>query len=300
MLGNGVTKLLYSYFWVSNMRRESFLRKLKEENPHLSLILDSGAYTYSQQSLTHDLPEPRLFFKRYQQYIRDYGELFDQIFELDIDGTEGIDVDSDQVASWTSRLLDEFPDLKIVPVYHSWRGVEEWDQYLEDPRIKGMAIGRSPPLDGQIGVYLDRAHQRGITVHGLAFTKYNTSLKYLPFDSVDSSSWSTGQRYGNFHYYNNGNILNLTVANRGKMRVRQLQQYIKARGCDPKKIIAGDRMELLQCNIRTWILVSQRLELMRKQQKRMITEENPKMEVVSQPQPRTSLFDLRSFMLPPK
>jgi hypothetical protein len=42
---------------------------------------------------------------------------------------------------------------------------------------------------------IKEAHRRGAKVHGLGFT----SLKYLPkihFDSVDSTAWTTGNRFG--------------------------------------------------------------------------------------------------------
>ena len=308
--------MLFSYYWIEDMHRAKYLAKLKERHPDLSLILDSGAFTYSQQAMRRAVPPPTVFFDRYMAYLQEYGSMWDRVMEFDVDGIEGVqgfDVSPDDVWEMTCRMLDTVPRLNIAPVYHAWRGVEEWGDYLKDPRIKCLAIGRCPPNDGMVMRYVDEAHRLGKTVHGLAWTKYNTSLRYIPFDSVDSSTWISGQKYGNFYVYQNNRILNITTANRGKERVKMYQQYIKARGCDPKKIIAGDRQELLQCNIRTWILISKKLELLRKTQGRNFMEEQGAEltnEMVARPRkakphsldslPSSSSFDLESFLLPTK
>lgn len=274
LLRNGVTKLLYSFAWIQDMRRETFIAKMKQENPYLQLILDSGAFTYSQKALDGTMPPPKLFFRRYKKYLREFGHLWDRVMELDVDSQDNeLGVSVDQVDKWREELLDEFPHLNITPVYHSWRGTEAWQTYLDDPRIKTLAIGRSAPYAGQMRAYVDAAHRVGKTVHGLAITKYNTTLKWIPFDSCDSSSWTTGQRFGNFFIFQGGKLLNLTIQNRGKQRAKQYRTYMEARGCDPDKIINGDRKELLECNIRTWVLVSKRLELMRKQRGENLMEE---------------------------
>lgn len=299
LIDNGVTDLLYSYYWIQSMGRGGWIRKLKERNPQLNITLDSGAFTYSQKIGDERLPPPRLFFRRYKEYIADNLDVFGKVMEFDCDDPD-VDVSSDEVADWTEELLDTFPNTRITPVFHAWRGVEEWDRYLKDPRVKSLAIGRSPPMDGLVSVYIDQAHRVGKTVHGLAWTKYNTSLPFLPFDSIDSSTWVSGQKYGNFYIYRNNKILNLTLRNRGALRIRGERAYIEARGCDPDLIFKGDKWELLTCNIRTWILIAKKLEILRKKQHRVLTEEKPVKQVAAWPQPRNSSFDLESFLLAEK
>ena len=278
LLRNGVTTMLYSYHWIYQMRRDGFIARMKQNNPQLDLVLDSGAFTYAEKARLGggDLPPPRLFFERYKEYLRNFGHLWSRVMEFDVDSSDDVmGVTVDEVDEWRSELLEEFPHLSICPVYHHWRGTEAWQSYLDDPRVKSLAIGRAAPSDPGIRIYVDAAHRVGKTVHGLAFTKYNTSLQWIPIDSVDSSSWVTGQRYGNFFVFHAGKLHNITTANRGKQRLKQYRTYIEARGCDPDLVMAGDRKELLECNIRTWILVSKRLELMRKQRGENLLD-NPK------------------------
>lgn len=61
---------------------------------------------------------------------------------------------------------------------------------------------------------IDEAHKRGAKVHGLGFT----ALDWLPkchFDSVDSTSWTTGNRFG-FIYKFDGKTMKKIDAPNGK------------------------------------------------------------------------------------
>ena len=58
---------------------------------------------------------------------------------------------------------------------------------------------------GAFRYLINEAHKRGAKIHGLGFT----NLRLLPqfkFDSVDSSSWTGGNRFG-FAYRFNGKTL---------------------------------------------------------------------------------------------
>ena len=43
--------------------------------------------------------------------------------------------------------------------------------------------------------FIDEAHRRHAKIHGLGFTKPNILAQH-PFDSVDSTSWLSGARFG--------------------------------------------------------------------------------------------------------
>ena len=47
---------------------------------------------------------------------------------------------------------------------------------------------------------IDDAHKRGTKVHGLGFTALSY-LKQIHFDSVDSTAWTTGNRFGYVYYF---------------------------------------------------------------------------------------------------
>ncbi len=286
LVEEGVTRILLSYFWVRNMSRERAVAKVQADNPSISFFLDSGAFSYAQQIQTRTMPPPEQFFRRYMAYLKDYGAAWDRIVEPDFDGIDDVDVSVEQVDRWRGEMHEAFPSANIVPVYHSWRQPEAWARYVADPRVKSLAIGRAPPWDGEARRMIDQANQAGKPVHGLAMTKYNTKLRFIPYDSVDSSTWVSGQKYGNIYIYQGGKILNLTKANRGEWRAKGYQAYFRARGCDPKKIIAGDQEETLRCNIRTWKLIGDHFEQLRKKQGLQLETDSPPKERRPFPTPR--------------
>lgn len=59
------------------------------------------------------------------------------------------------------------------------------------------------------------AHERNCEVHGLGFTKQN-ELKRYRFDSVDSTTWLNGYRFGELHFFNGKKIERITAAGRNQ------------------------------------------------------------------------------------
>ena len=49
--------------------------------------------------------------------------------------------------------------------------------------------------------FINEAHKRGAKIHGLGFTNLK-GLALYHFDSVDSSSWTTGNRFGAIYKFN--------------------------------------------------------------------------------------------------
>ena len=57
--------------------------------------------------------------------------------------------------------------------------------------------------------FINEAHKRGCKIHGLGFTDTNLLQKYH-FDSVDSTAWLSGSRFGHVYYFDNGVMKNKT------------------------------------------------------------------------------------------
>jgi len=99
---------------------------------------------------------------------------------------------------------------KSIPVWHVSRGKDEFIRMCED--YDYVAFG-GLLTDGistkQIVKYLPwfikTAHTYGCKIHGLGFT----NLKELPnihFDSVDSTSWLSGSRFGHVYRFDGHTI----------------------------------------------------------------------------------------------
>lgn len=153
-------------------------------------LLDSGAFTFMENNKKAvDWDE---YLSRYIEFINknDIG-LF---FELDIDSIVGYE----RVLDIRSRLERE-TGKRCIPVWHKSRGRDEFlkmcDSY-DYVAIGGIVSGEITRKEYPIFSYLIKeAHSRGAKIHGLGFTNLE-GLKKYHFDSVDSTSWTTGNRFG--------------------------------------------------------------------------------------------------------
>lgn len=163
-------------------------------------LLDSGAFTF-MQSAKKDV--------RWEEYIDRYADFIcrnkiGKFFELDIDSVVGYN----KVLEYRRRL-EEKAGARCIPVWHKSRGIKEFQKMCDD--YEYVAIGGI--VSGEItrdqysafpGM-IREAHRRGAKIHGLGFT----NLEWLPrthWDSVDSTAWTTGNRFG-FVYQFNGRTM---------------------------------------------------------------------------------------------
>lgn len=143
------------------------------------------------------------YLLKYAEWINRYH--IKQFFELDVDKIVGY-----------SRVLDyrkELQDLTgepSIPVWHKTRGAEEFLRTCEE--FPYVAVGGIAAKDIKrseypaFGKMIKEAHKRGAKIHGLGFTAVTELGKYH-FDSVDSSAWTTGNRFGYIDIFHNGAMI---------------------------------------------------------------------------------------------
>ena len=173
-----------------------------------SFMLDSGAFTFLNSAKENiDWDDYTL---RYADLINKHDiKLF---FELDIDPIVGI-----KEVERLREKLEKLTNKRCIPVWHKSRGLEYFKQMCID--YKYVAIGGIVTKEikakeyGQLKWFIDVAHRSGCKVHGLGFT----SMKWLPklnFDSVDSTSWKSGLRFGQLYLLKNGLMTFSVMKNR--------------------------------------------------------------------------------------
>lgn len=163
-------------------------------------MLDSGAFTFMQNSKSH---------LNWDEYIEQYADFVkrnnvQKFFELDIDSVVGYD----QVKKYRKRL-EKLSGKRCIPVWHKSRGMQEFKKMCDEydyVAIGGIVSKEIRPEHYKILPHMIKeAHKRKAKIHGLGFT----SLKWLTicnFDSVDSTTWTTGNRFG-FVYKFNGKTM---------------------------------------------------------------------------------------------
>lgn len=163
-------------------------------------LLDSGAFTFMQSRKTHVV---------WEEYIEKYAEFInrnniEKFFELDIDSVVGYD----KVLEYRSKL-EKLTNKPCIPVWHKSRGFDEYKKMCE--QYKYVAIGGivskeiKPDQYNAFPMMIQEAHKRGAKIHGLGFTALEW-LRKCHFDSVDSTAWTTGNRFG-FVYQFNGKTM---------------------------------------------------------------------------------------------
>lgn len=153
-------------------------------------MLDSGAFTFINNF------KGKVDFDEYlTQYINFINENdIEHFFELDIDSVAGIE----EVERLRKRLEDE-TGKKSIPVWHKSRGkqyfIDMCNEY-EYVSIGGIVTKEIKPRDYKdFRWFIDAAHDRGCKIHGLGFTNLK-GMKIYNFDSVDSTSWTFGSKFG--------------------------------------------------------------------------------------------------------
>lgn len=172
-------------------------------------LLDSGAFTFMQNNKTH--VEWEEYIERYADFIKRNG--INKFFELDIDSVVGYNKVKD-----FRQKLEYLTGKQCIPVWHKSRGIKEYQKMCDEYGY--VAIGGivsreiKPDQYKAFPTMISEAHKRGAKVHGLGFTNLSL-LPKIHFDSVDSTAWTTGNRFG-FVYRFNGKTMVKHDAPKGK------------------------------------------------------------------------------------
>lgn len=158
-------------------------------------MLDSGAFTFFTSGKHVDWND---YVKRYAQFITKNGvNLF---FELDIDALIRY-----KNVLYYRAMLEDMTGKPSIPVWHKSRGIDEYYKMCESydyVAIGGIVTKEITQKEYKFFPHLiQEAHKRGAKVHGLGFTNLQGLTKYK-FDSVDSTAWVSGNRFGSIYVFN--------------------------------------------------------------------------------------------------
>jgi hypothetical protein len=179
---------------------ESFLQTTEKSVKYLpyygDYMLDSGAFSMLMGNAKKvDL---KTYVDSYIAYIQKYN--VQKFFELDIDPIVGYE-EVLKIRKYIAEKVGRSP----IPVWHKSRGMKDFIEMCK--RYKYVAIGgyvSGEFAKGEVEKFpllIKEAHSHGAKIHGLGFTQ----LKYLPrfhFDSVDSTAWVSGNRFGAVYKFN--------------------------------------------------------------------------------------------------
>lgn len=182
------TYVLESFYYANN-KTSKYLKTFKD------FLLDSGAFTFFSSGKN----------VKWEEYVDKYADFINRnninhFFELDIDKLIGYE----NVLKLRKRL-ELKTGKQCIPVWHKFRGKENFMSMCDEysyVAIGGIVSKEISSKEYPIFNYLiNEAHKRGAKIHGLGFTNLE-GLKKYKFDSVDSTSWTTGNRFGAIYKFN--------------------------------------------------------------------------------------------------
>lgn len=181
---------------------ESFYTIRKWQLPIIkkkNFLLDSGAFTFMNGRDGQDLDA---YLDKYIEFINKYDVR--KFFELDVDVVKGL-----QWVEQSRRKLERETGKKCIPVWHVSRGgayFEELCRSYDYVAVGGIVTREIKRSQYEIFRTLIKiAHKNKCRIHGLGLTSMN-ALREYHFDSVDSTSWLSGGKYGQLHFFKNGRI----------------------------------------------------------------------------------------------
>lgn len=176
---------LMSYYYI---RRRTEVAEYIRDNSEI-VVIDSGAHSF-QYGKTVDWIE---YTKEYAEFIKK----FDRpnvlgYFEMDVDNVLGY-----KKVLELRKILTNVSD-KIIPVWHKNRGIEDFDNMCKQYSNKLISItgfANADIRDDQYIYFVKHAKKYNCKVFCLGMTRKKI-LDKVPFDYVDSSSWTASARYG--------------------------------------------------------------------------------------------------------
>lgn len=176
-------------------------------------LLDSGAFSFMHES------KGKVDWEAYlEQYIAFINRnKIKKFFELDIDyqiGYERVKV--------LRRKLENATGVQPIPVWHKTRGLDEFKRMCEE--YSYVAVGASginedskwTRKNPELLRYLVKiAHANKSKIHGLGYSSVS-NLKTMHFDSVDSTAWTTGNRFGFIWRFTGDDMEKVAVAGQGR------------------------------------------------------------------------------------
>ncbi len=206
------------YYEKCQFRLESFYKIPKWCMPSIKecelFLLDSGAFTFmndiKKKNKNINFDE---YVDKYIKFINDNDIKY--FFELDIDSIVGIDE-----VERLRKKIELGTGKKCIPVWHKSRGKEYFIKMCQDydyVAIGGIVTKEITPEEYKyFKWFIDTAHSYGCKIHGLGFTSTKL-LQYYNFDSVDSTSWTSGSKFAVMYYFNGKKIIKIDT---NKRRVR--------------------------------------------------------------------------------
>lgn len=161
-------------------------------------LLDSGAFSFMNTKSTR--------VENLEEYLNKLASFVvkndvKNFFNIDLETVIGV-----EKSYRLRRLLEEKTQRKCIPVFHACMGLNSYKELVKE--YDYIAIGTIADFNKRQDILkklLFLALENNCKVHGLGYTRLE-EVKTMPFYSVDSTSWTCGNRFGYIYQFKDGNM----------------------------------------------------------------------------------------------
>lgn len=188
--------ILLSFHYYGELDLDEYMRRVSAIQPEI--FVDSGGFSAFTQGVHVDLSDYVRWIRRWKNVIHHYANL---------------DVIGNPRESLRNQLRMEQAGLRPIPVVHARSPVEEIRRYKARGYTRQCLGGLVPHMreianavgseegeeSSDVLQWIQDAHEvareEGVILHGFGATSWPVVLRF-PWKTVDSSSWSSGFRFG--------------------------------------------------------------------------------------------------------
>ncbi len=182
-------------------------------------LLDSGAFSFfgGKEVDWND------YVTKYINFINTHKVEF--FFELDLYSIIGI-----KETEKIRNRIEKETQKQSIPVFHKRLGIDYYKMLCD--KYNYIAISASGMYESKwtrqqpekLRKMVIYANQKNTKVHGLGYTKIDM-LKKIPFYSVDSTSWLSGNRFGALYKFTGTNLSKYKKPENTRVRTQQTAEH---------------------------------------------------------------------------
>lgn len=210
---------------------------------HMSVFLDSGAYTINQDSAKYEDTELTEIYDHYTDFVTQNLERVDLVSEFD-----ALPLGLEWIEEQRETFWSKVPPEKFMAVWHPVWGLP----YLHEMASRYEVIGiPATSMDGRnLRPVLNAMSAKGTRIHGIAMTRIEEMLS-IRWDSVASTSWLSPQRYGDTIVWTGNELKRYPKKYKQQARIRHRRLFTE-HGFDSDLLEADDSSEVLRLSLWSW------------------------------------------------
>ena len=205
----GVLFLLQTFYEMKSWKEEKIKRTL---NCCDTFMLDSGAFTFMNSGKKVHW---KTYVDEYIEFINKYD--IQHFIELDLYGVIGV-----EKTEKIRKYIEHHTGKKPIPVYHGTMPVSYFRMLCQ--KYPYVAVSATGTIESSKWTQNKQAlkqiirigHSYGTKLHGLGYTRLeNINKPEIMFDSVDSTAWLSGARFGTWYYVKHGKLVSKNMSGKG-------------------------------------------------------------------------------------